>query len=264
MIFVLTSITSCSQDVDKLVSEISDKNIVEYEHVGIGGWTGQNYLKFKELSQKANSNQLIQLLTHENPVVVCYASWALIEQEYEDLPKIFETLIKDGRIVETYSGCLLNKDKLSSEFYHRYWNLVNMKNAKDEVLFELDKIIIASENPNKSLLGRALENRMYDDDLKETIYTLGFKKDYIDAIFYLCNWHRSVYSDELQSFIINELKTTKFKGRNSSTYYKLLDELIKFNNKDLHDFIVDKYRSDLPNINEIENFVNLFERNNIF
>ncbi|AXG68697.1 hypothetical protein KORDIASMS9_00913 [Kordia sp. SMS9] len=264
VILILTSITSCSQNIDALVTEISDANIVEHEHVGIGGLKGQNYLRFQELSKKANTHQLLQLITHKNPVVVCYASWALIEQEYENLPEIFKSLLKDERTIKTMSGCLMRSDSISSEFYHRYWNLVHAKKAKDETLSELDKIILTSENPSRFLLSSALENRVYDDNYKKTIYTLGFQKNYLEAIFYLCNWHRAEYNDELQGFIVNELKTTEFKGKNSSVYYKLLEELIKFNNKDVHDFIVDKYRSDKPNINEIENFVSLLERNYIF
>jgi len=187
VIVILTSTTSCSQNIDDLISEISKANIVEYEHVGIGGWKGQNYINFKELSKKANTSQLLQLLTHKNSVVACYASWALIEQKYEDLPKIFKMLIKDGRTVKTMSGCLVGVNIISSEFYHRYWNLVHAKKAKDETLSELDKIIITSENPSQSLLRSALQNRVYTDDYKKIIYKLGFEKNYREAIFYLCN-----------------------------------------------------------------------------
>jgi hypothetical protein len=261
---IFLSTNSCSQNLDGLICDISDSNIVEYEHVGIGGWIGQNYRNFEELSKKANINQLKELLNHENPVVTCYSSWALIEKEYENLPEIFQILIEDNREVKTHSGCIISRDNLASEFYHRYWNSVQMSSGKDEVLFELDKIVLKLENPDWLLLKRALDNRVYNEEFKNIIYNLGFEKNYKEAIFYLCNWHRSEYNYELQLFIIEELKKTEFKGTNSSTYYKYFDELIKFKNKDVNDFILHKYRTDKPNINEIENFKSLLERNNLF
>lgn len=261
---IVISTSSCSQNLDQLICDISDSNIVEYEHIGIGGWTGPNYTNFEELSKKATTNQLLDLLTHENPAVTCYASWALIEQEYKDLPNIFKTLLIDERTVKTHSGCLINEDKISREFYYRYWNLVQMEKAEDDVLFELDKIIIKQEDPDWLLLRRALNNRMYDDNYKPLIYKLGFEKNYKEAIFYLCNWHRSEYNYQLQLVLVKALKKTDFNGRNSSTYYRFLDELIKFNNKDVHDFILHKYRTDKPNINDIENFKSLLERHNLF
>ena len=263
LFFILNFTTSCGQDIDTIVCDISNKNILEHEFVGIGGWKGTNYANFEKLYKSASIEQLLNLMKHDNPVVVCYASWALIEKKYERLPEIFTILIKDDRQVKTQSGCLLGEDSLSNTFYHRYWNL-NKKNKTDKTLFELDKIVLNQEKPEWLLLLRSLENRVYTKEYKALIYKLGFEKKYKEAIFYLCKWHRAEYNYELQLFLIEALKKTKFNGRDSYTYYRLMDELIRFNNEDLNDFILDKYRNDPPSAGQIEKFVALLEGNNLF
>lgn len=264
IILILFSISSCSQNIDDLVCEISDSEVFEYQYISIAGFESSLYKTFIELSEKANHEQLEMLLEHENPVVTCYASWALIEKEYDNLPKVFKTLLNDDRTVRTFSGCIMDRESLADIFYYRYLNSVEDGDNKEDILFELDKSILGLEKPNNRMLGKALENRLYHDEFKVVIYNLGFEKNYKEAIFYLCNWHRSEYNYELQLFIIEELKKTEFKGRNSSTYYKYLDELIKFKNKEVHEFILHKYRTDKPHIDEIENFKKLLERNYIF
>lgn len=254
---------SCSQNLDDIICDISDINIVEYESVGIGGWKGKNYSNYELLIKRANIDQLLGLIEHENPVVACYASWGLIDKEYKNLPKLFEKIIKEDRVVKTQSGCTLMGDVLYSEFYHRYWNL-HRENNDDEVLFELDKIILKQEKPHWLLLSRALENRVYPKEFKEIIYKLGFEKHYLEAIFYLCNWHKSEFNYELQLFLVEELKETEFQGKNSSSYYKLIDELLRFKNEKLNDFIMDKIRRDPPSINITDEFKGLLDRNYLY
>lgn len=264
IVLIFFTISSCSQNIDDIVCEISDSEVFEYQYISIAGFESSLYKKFIELSKKATNDQLEVLLYHENPVVTCYASWALIEKEYDHLSKVFKMLLDDDRTVKTFSGCIIDQESLSDIFYYRYLNSLKDKEIKENVLFELDKIIIGLEKPDNLLLNKALENRHYPNEFKDVIYNLGFEKNYKEAIFYLCNWHRSEYNYELQLFIIEKLKKTEFKGSNSSTYYKYLDELIKFKNTDVYEFILHKYRTDKPHIDEIENFKKLLERNNIF
>lgn len=92
-VLIITLVVSIStvfgQSVDNIVRKIADVNEVQYEHVGIAGQPSENYQNFEKLKEKADIPTLLQLIENKNPVVSCYASWALIDNEYSDLATVF-------------------------------------------------------------------------------------------------------------------------------------------------------------------------------
>jgi len=154
---VVSISTACGQSVDNIVRKIADVNEVQYEHVGIAGQPSENYEILKE---KADIPTLLELTENKNPVVSCYASWALIEKEYSDLATIFSKYLNSDKSVATFSGCIKSEDNLSSEFYHRFWNKTTDKRT-NQTLVKLDSLILYNNNPYWLLLTRALENCIF-------------------------------------------------------------------------------------------------------
>lgn len=246
-VFIITLIvsitTACGQTVDKIVQEIAKINEVQSEHVGFAGQPSENYQNFEKLKEKADIPTLLQLTENKNPVVSCYASWALIDKEYSDLATIFTKYLNSNKSVATFSGCIKSEDNLSSEFYHRLWNKTTDKKT-NQTLVILDSLIIYHDNPDWLLLTRALENRVYPKSYNQRIATLAFDKGYKEAIFYLSNWYKAEYNDQLRQALVKYLKNTEFKDVGTTPYYETVTELLKFNDDNIQEIVIEKLKND--------------------
>lgn len=240
---VVSISTACGQSVDNIVRKITDVNEVQYEHVGIAGQPSENYQNFEKLKEKADIPTLIQLTENKNPVVSCCASWALIDKGYSDLAAIFSKYLNSDKSVATFSGCIKSEDNLSSEFYHRFWNKTTDKKT-NQILVQLDSLILYHDNPDWLLLTRALENRVYPKSYNQRIANLAFDKGYKEAIFYLSNWYKAEYIDQLRQALVKYLKNTKFKDVGTTPYYETVAELLKFNDEKIKETVIEKLKKD--------------------
>jgi hypothetical protein len=198
-------------------------------------------------------------------VVACYASWALVDNGYPDLKTIFQKFILQDRRVETFSGCTISKDNISSELYHRYWNSMNnSKRLTDKILFELDSIVIFSKNPDWLVLKRALENRVYVEPYKTQISIMAFDYGQKEAIFYLCNWHKAEYTTKIKEALIKYLNETEFENTGTEDYYKTVEELFEFNDPEIRKTIIAKMKKDRFWTWEKGRFRRLLQDNNIY
>ena len=248
-----------------IVDSIAQINEVQQEHIGIAGTEGENYKNFEQLKEIATTDELVQLTDNKNATVACYASWALADNSYSDLKIIFQKFIKKDRKVETFSGCIKSQDNISVELYHRYWNSIDKdKRPTDKILMQLDSIILYSENPNWLLLDRALENRIYQEPFKTRISILAFEKGKEEVIFYLCNWYKAEYVNELKKSLVQYLKKTNFKDTGTTDYYKTVEELFKFNDPEIRKIVIAKMKKDRFWENEKERFKYLLEDNYIY
>jgi hypothetical protein len=234
-----------TKKLTELIDQIAKINEVQQEHVGLAGSESENYKNFKQLKEIATTEELIRLTDNKNVTVACYASWALADNSYPDLKTIFQKFISQDKQVETFSGCNKSEDNISSELYHRYWNSVNIsKRPTDKILLELDSIVIFSKKPDWLLLNRAMENRVYVEPYKTQISILAFEQGQWEAIFYLCNWHKAEYADEIKTALVKYLNETEFKNTGTTDYYKTVEELFKFNDPEIRKAIIAKMKKD--------------------
>lgn len=261
LFLVLT--TACAQELEDLIAEIEKTNEVQYEHIGFAGEESEQYKNFETLKRNADLATLLQLLEHENPVVSCYAGWALIDQAYSDLPSIFAQYLKADRSVMTFSGCIKSRDSLSNEFYHRYWNKTTNKKT-DPVLQSLDSLILYQDQPDWLLLTRALENRVYEKTYNSRIAYLAFEQGYREAIFYLSNWYKAEYLEAIRSALLRYLQETNFIKVGTSAYYETVAELLKFKEEELQALVIEKLRADRHWEHDQERFRFLFDQYSIY
>lgn len=228
-----------------IVDNIAKVNEVQGEHIGNAGSESENYKNFKQLKEIATTEELVQLTNNKNPAVACYAGWALADKSYKDLSSIFKKFIIHNRQVETFSGCIKSQESISSELYHRYWNNIdNTKKSTDKTLIQLDSIVLYSYNPYWLLMTRALDNRVYQEPYKKQIVFLAFEQGNRDAIFYLCNWHKAEYADEIKVSLVQYLNRTNFKNTGIIDYYKTVEELLKFKDSKIEKLVIAKMKKD--------------------
>jgi hypothetical protein len=233
-----------AQHIDKLVDKIKAVNEVHHEGIGFGGIRSEQYENYIKLSA-ADTTQLVKLTDNENGVVACYASWALIDKSYNDLPGILSKFLNHDKNVMTFSGCIKMTETLSSQFYHRYWNSVaNEMRATDKTLFMMDSIILYHENPNWLLTLRALENRLYPRSFNRQIEVLAFEKTNRDAIFYLSNWYKAEYAEQVKLAWVKYLRETEFKNVGVTPYYDVVAELLKYKDDSIRSIVIEKLKKD--------------------
>ena len=263
--FLLLSGFLYSQSVDEIVKRFVATNEVQYEYIGFGSTKSKLYQDFLTLTKIANNNELIKLTNHSNAVVRCYAGWALIDKKYPRLESVYQSFLDNDAEVTTYSIDTKDKDYISSEFYHRYWNSIDFKDkATNSILFKLDSLTLFSPNSDWLLILRALENRIYPKTYNNQIEFLAFEKNNKDAIFYLSNWYKAEYVDKLKPALIKYLQSTDFKNVGVTPYYQVIEELLKFKDEEIEQIIVVKLRKDKHWEFERQRFVNLLHDNSIY
>lgn len=265
MCFSIFSVFSYSQSVDEIVKRFISTNEVQYEYIGFGSTKSKLYKDYLTLAINATNNELVKLTNHNNAVVRCYAGWALIDRKYSRLDSIYLSFLNNDAEVITYSIDLKGNDNISTVFYHRYWNSLEFKDkAEDSVLLKLDSLTLYNANSYWLLILRALENRIYPKSYIKQIEYLAFDKNNIDAIFYLSNWYKAEYVDKLKPALIQYLQMTDFKNVGTTSYYRVIDELLKFKDEDIELIIVEKLRKDKHWEFEKQRFVKLLQDYGIY
>ena len=211
-------LSSC-QDVDSLVNSIAHENTVECEFLGIIGSSSRLYRKFETLKKKATKEELVALTNHVNPVVIAYASYALLDRKLVEPSKLFHKFKADTRQVSTHCGCILSSESLASLIYYRYRNTrieypdqerYNGYLVNDSAeLQSLDSLILYSENPEQHLILVALENRKYPDSYRGKIEEWAFDKHDFYALKYVFNHHRRENEEQLVSTFEKRLTNPK-------------------------------------------------------
>ena len=268
ILFSLLTITSGygqeQQDLSGIINKIQAINELQYENVGIDGAASDNFKNYLELKHKANTEQLIKLTDNPNAVVTCYASWALIDRSFNDLPSILIKFLNKDRDVSTFRGCIKSTNPLSSEFYHRYWNSIDEKlRPTNKTLFTLDSLILYDDKSYWLLTLRALEDRVYPTSFNKRIEYLAFTKANKDAITYLQNLHDKTYDEKIKQALIKYLQQTNFSDVGVSPYFETVSELLKYNDEKLKDLVIVKLKNDTFWTMNEERFLSLLKEYNI-
>jgi hypothetical protein len=263
-LFFLSITNLKAQSVNQIVKSFIEADEVHSQRISIG-YESPIYKNFERLIEIASIEELIELTQHDNPVVQTYAGWALIEKSYGRVAEVFSFFLKNDKEVNTYVADMKDKDYLSSIFYHRYWNsLETASREQDNTLFKMDSILLYHHNPDWLLILRALENRIYPRKFHPRIEYLAFEKLDKNALFYLSNWHKAEYRDQLKAGLIRYLQETNFKNVGVTGYYEVIRELLQFREDNINAIVVEKLRTDKHWEHQRKWFVDLLTDNSIY
>ena len=77
-------------DIKKIIKKISKYDGVQAEFVGVNESPSELYQDFVQLRNKATMQELVELTNNDKLVIKGYVAWALVDDNYSELPKIFE------------------------------------------------------------------------------------------------------------------------------------------------------------------------------
>lgn len=264
IIFCLTISLCFSQSKEQLIDSIIKVNRVDSDCVGIGCMVSPQYTRFQELKKKLSDKELTELSKHKNPTIRTYASIELIQSGKGNVPELLLTELQKNEMVETFEGCIMDVEPISSIIYHEYWNKIRIEAsqkingnnyeqdlamkkalATDLIMEKLDSIIIYSNKEIYWLLyDRTFENRKHKDSYLPRIEELAFDKNNSYAFEYLAKFYQSEYSEKLDNYLTTDFPKAKFQTENELVYLHLFTKILLDSKNDNHKNIaVEKLKS---------------------
>jgi hypothetical protein len=252
-----------SQDIDKIITRFIQAGEVQYEFVGYQ--KSDLYQDFEKLRDNSDREFLVGLTTHENPIVKCYASWALADLDYPQIDEVFKSFLAKDDTFTMHNSDMKDFESLSVSLYHRYWNRMNsQEKEKDKKIQKLDSIILYSPNTDWLLTRRAFDKRNYPRSYHPRIEELAFDEHNKSAIFYLSIWYKAEYHQELKTALTEYLNNTEFENVGVKEYYQVVFELLNFKDEKTKAIIVSKLRTDLHWKNDRQRFISLLNDHSIY
>ncbi|WP_299782912.1 hypothetical protein [uncultured Formosa sp.] len=263
IILSLTISLGFSQTKEQLIESIIKVNRVDSDCVGMGCSESEQYKNFQKLKSQISDKELTELSKHENPTIRTYASIELIQSNKGNVPELLSAELKKNEMVETFEGCLMGIDPVSSIIYHEYWNKIRIeasnkgnnyerelamkkKLESDFVMEKLDSIIIYSNKEVYWLLySRTFENRKHKDNYLSRIEELAFNNNNSYAFEYLKKYYPSEYSKKLENYLTVDFLKAKFQTKNDLYYlHSFIELLLESKNANYKKIAIDKLTND--------------------
>ncbi len=238
---------------------------MESDCVGYGCMVSPQYKRFEKLKSKISDKELIKLSKHENPTIRTYASIELIQSEKGNVPELLLTELQKNEMVETFEGCLMGTDPVSSMIYHEYWNKIRIEASRktkgnnyeqdlamqkrlatDLTMEKLDSVIIYSDKEVFWLLyNRTFENRKHKDSYLPRIEELAFSRNNSYAFEYLRKHYQTEYSKKMENYLTTDFPKAKFQTENEVFYlHSFIEILLENKNQNFKQIAIDKLRSE--------------------
>lgn len=234
-----------SQSKEELIDSIIKVNRVDSDCVGFGCSESEQYNNFQKLKDKLSEGELIELSKHNNATIRTYASIELIQSNKGNIPKMLSYELQKNEMVETFEGCIIGIDPVSSIIYHEYWNKIRLEASKkikddderdiamknklaiDNTMEKLDSVLINSKKEVYWLLyERAFKNRKYKIDYLPRIEELAFNYNNAYAFEYLITHYQSRYLQKTENYFRVKFPKAKFRDENEIFYLHLLIEIL--------------------------------------
>lgn len=265
IIFILTISLCFSQTKEQLIDSIIQVNRVDSDCVGYGCAVSPQYKRFQRLKQKLSDIELIELTKHKNPTIRTYASIELIQTDKGNVPEMLSTELQKNEMVETFEGCIMGSDPVSSMVYHEYWNKIRIEASRkikgnnyeqdlamkkalatDLIMEKLDSVIIYSKKEVYWLLyDRTFKNRKHKESYLPRIKELAFRENNAYAFDYLKKHYSSEYSDELENYLRTDFPNAKFQTENEVFYlHSFIETLLESKNEKFKKIAINKLRTD--------------------
>lgn len=124
------------QALDQLVVEITKLERLEGKYVGYAGLPSTQRDYSQELLKLADTNYLLRLTSHRNPIVRVISFEVLVAKGFFTIKNVFKDHIEDNETYLSYGGCLITpmpvnlrmyntiKDQLTSEEKAHFGKLI--------------------------------------------------------------------------------------------------------------------------------------------
>lgn len=274
-LFIGISHLSIAQTKKEIISKIIELNSLD-------GWDGienpileknglsndSNYYNFEKLKKIISHNELFELSNHKNDVVRLYALDELIDKNLEQINVKKEILdaISKKKMIQTHSGCIVDRKLTYSIIYHNYWSnvrgkaskpphetdekkieLINLKAVNEDILLRdiNSEILKLDEDLYWLIYDRAFEVEKYDDRLKKNIIHLLYKYNNSYAFEYLSKnypeeFKKSIYNTYLEKYF----SKAKFNQVNQTFYlFNLAEFAFENANVDMQNKILQKLKT---------------------
>ena len=177
----------------------------------------------------------------------------------------YQLELQKNEMVETFEGCIMDVEPISSIIYHEYWNKIRIEAfqkvngnnyeqdlamkktlATDLIMEKLDSIIIYSNKEIYWLLyNRTFENRKHKDSYLPRIEELAFVKNNSYAFEYLAKFYNSEYSEKLDNYLTTDFPKAKFQTENEVFYlHSFIETLLESKNEEFKIIAINKLRTD--------------------
>lgn len=265
ILFSLTISVGFSQTKQQLIDSIIKVNRVESDCVGYGCVVSPQYRRFQKLKEKLTDKELLELSKHNNPTIRTYASIELIQSDKGNIPEMLSIELQRNEMVETFEGCIMGTDPISSMIYHEYWNKIRIEAsqkikgnnykqelamkkalATDLIMEKLDSVIIHSDKEVYWLLySRAFENRKHKDKYLPRIEQLALNRDNSYAFEYLMKYYQSEYSEKLENYLRADFPNAQFQTENEVFYlHSFIEILLESKNENFKQIAIDKLKTE--------------------
>lgn len=273
-LFIGISHLSIAQTKKEIISKIIELNSLD-------GWDGienpileknglsndSNYYNFEKLKKIISTEELQKLTKHKNQVLRLYAIDELMDNENKAINVKKEILdaINHKKIIQTHSGCIVDKDFTYSIIYHNYWSnvrgkaskpphetdekkieLINLKAVNEDILLrEINSDILKLDKDLYWLVyDRAFEVEKYDDGLKKNIINLLYKYNNSYAFQYLKKNYPNDFNNIYKEYFIRYFSKATFEKVNQTFYLlDLAQYAFENNNEDMKKRILEKLRT---------------------
>lgn len=265
IIFSLIICVCFSQTKQQLIDSIIKVNRVESDCIGNGCMVSPQHTRFQELKKKLSYKELIELSKHKNPTIRTYTSIELIQSNKGNVPELLSTELQKNEMVETFEGCLIEVEQISSIIYHEYWNKIRIEAsqkvkgnnyeqdlamkkalATDLIMEKLDSIVIYSDKEVYWLLYcRTFENRKHKDNYLPRIEELAFNKNNSYAFEYIEKYYKSEYLEKLESYLRTDFPKAQFQTENEVFYlHSFIETLLESKKEEFKKIAINKLRTD--------------------
>jgi hypothetical protein len=130
IIFILAISLCFSQTKEQLIDIIIKVNRVESNCTGIACTEGSQYKRFQKLKKKLSNEELIKLSEHENPTIRTYALIEIIQTNKGNFKKLLATEIQKYQMVESFYGCIIDVEPVSSILFREYWEITKIEDSR--------------------------------------------------------------------------------------------------------------------------------------
>lgn len=254
-ILLFTQHLSSGQQLENILKEIRATNEVHCEGIGFAGEKSKQYINYENLAKIATIADLLELTNDSNGVVNCYATWALMEKHYNEVPTIFSKSLRNNKEIAVFCGCEKYPSTLSEEIYFRYRSL---KGRDETVMRAIDNLVLYSDNSGWLPVHFALESRVYPPVYNKRLEHLAFKMLNRDAIFYLKMHLAHSYQSKIKSALLQYLHKTDFSKTGTTDYFDIVAALLEYRDKNVNKIIFNKLKKDTHWENDYGKFYGLF------
>lgn len=167
LLFLLTSVSfSIAQDkirpaILRIVDDIVEGGYVGGEAGAFPGAEPHQWQRYKLLNREANTNELLQLTKHSDPIVRVYAFDALVDRRDRNVYDLIQSHINDTALVIDQYGCFETRTTVA----HRY--IENTKSLTRTQVNTIDSIILYTLDASHKIYGTII----WRIELKPEYYT---------------------------------------------------------------------------------------------